>query len=216
MTRIFCLISLSSALAFGAEPRPQNIRLHIGPSIQPLVIIGEGWSQQFTFINVEYYQSGSSMPESTIGALRFIRSDGIDWPVPLKNYGVVNQIPVNLKPGQMLSVEAEVLNTPQVLGWAILDLPNSNSWGIYHSFTTFRKQLTGRPDFLTSVPFVDGLEDEWIIPFDNRDGKYPGIGVVNTSNLGSTTFRFDAYDSAGNLRRTFIKTIALRIWRGSP
>ena len=108
----------------------------------------------------------------------------------------------------MLTLETEVSWAPQQLGWALLDLSaNTNEWGIYHAFTVYRKQTEGRPDFMTSVPFVNDLEDEWIIPFDNLDGKYPGVGIVNSSTYSSTTFVFDAYEEDGGLILTFTKTV---------
>ena len=59
---------------------------------------------------------------------------------------------------------------------------------------------------MTTVPFVDGLEDEVIIPMDNRDGKYPGIGLVNSSTA-SGTFTLQIYDSSGVRRRDVTRTV---------
>jgi hypothetical protein len=63
------------------------------------------------------------------------------------------------------------------------------------------------PDLMTSVPFVDDLESDWIIPFDNTGGKYPGIALVNAGSRADT-FTLEVYDTAGNLRKTFKKTVA--------
>ena len=188
--------------AFSAPNQKHTSDYTIGPSVQPLVIYGEGWSQQFTIINVEYYQ-----PEPTIGILHFYRSDGQPWRIPLKGYGTTDQVAVNLQPGKMLVIQTEVSQQPQQLGWAALELSsNIDQWGIYHAFTTFRKQTPGSPDLMTSVPFVDGLEDEWIIPFDNTEGKFPGIAVVNAYSR-TDTFTFDVYDTTDTRRTTFQKTI---------
>ncbi len=115
----------------------------IGPSVQPLVIYGEGWTQKFTIINVDYYQGG----EPTVGTLRFYTRDGLPWRIPLKGRSAVDEVPVTLQPGQMFVLETEVSQQPQQLGWLSFTL-NSNvkQWGIYHAFTTFRKETPGRTD----------------------------------------------------------------------
>lgn len=195
------------AIAGGADGqgRRETSRYTIGPSIQPLVIFGEGWSQRFTIINVDYYDGG----EPTTGTLRFYTRTGEPWRLPIRDRGAVDSIPINLKSGEMASFETEVSQQAQQLGWALFDLPSSNAWGIYHSFTTFRKQTAGAPDLMTSVPFFDDLEDVAIVPFDNTGGKYHGLGIVN-SGTRSEDYRFEAYDVAGTLRKTFFRTVPAR------
>lgn len=170
------------------------------------MIYGEGWSQQFTIINVDYYQGG----EPTIGTLRFFTRTGQPWRLPIRGRGSVEQVPVNLSSGQMMTVETEVSQQEQQLGWALLDLPSSSAWGIYHAFSTFRKQTPGAFDLMTSVPFFDALEDEAIIPFDNTGGKYPGIGLVNNGTTGSETYTLEVFDMSGTPRKTIRKTVAAR------
>jgi hypothetical protein len=203
--RVISLLLIAVSL-FGAEKKDrtrQTSSYTIGPSIQPMIIFGEGWSQTFTLINVDYYDEG----EPTVGTLRFFTRDGQPWKLPLKVYGAVEQVPVNLRSGQMMMLETEVSQTSQQLGWAFLDLSsNTDEWGIYHAFTTYRKQSPGSPDLMTSVPFVDDLEDEWIIPFDNTGGKYPGIAYVNTSTTRDT-LTVDVYDKDGKLRKSFERTV---------
>src|SRR5216683_5975054 len=121
-----------------------------------MVILGEGWTQQFVFINVSYYTA-----EPTVGTLSFFTKDGQPWRIPIKSRGTVDHVSLNLRPGQMLMLETEVMTGSQALGWAAFDLSdNTNEWGIYHAYTIYRKQTAGQPDLMTSVPFVDGLEDE--------------------------------------------------------
>jgi len=204
--RAITILVLGVSLGLAEKPNLRSTSEYtIGPSLQPLVIVGEGWSQQFTIINVDYY----APPDPTTGILRFFDEKGTPWKIPIKGVGTVDQIPVNLKSGDMMMVETEVSGAPQKLGWAYLDLPSSSAWGIYHAFTTFRKETAGRPDLMTSVPFVDALEDDWMIPFDNRDGKYPGIAIVNNSSR-SETYTFEVHDVSGALRRSFTKTVAPR------
>jgi hypothetical protein len=210
MFKTLSFIALSiwcgAVVAHAAEVRPLTSKYTIGPSVQPLVIIGEGWSQQFVFTNVSYYSS-----EPTIGTLSFYTADGQPWKVPLKGRGSVDHVDLNIRPGQMVLLETETLRNSQTLGWAYFDLSNNTKeWGIYHAYTVYRKQTDGRPDLMTSVPFVDGLEDEWIIPFDNEGGKYPGIAVVNSNSASRTTFTFEVYDMDGSRLKTFTKTLAPR------
>ena len=93
----------------------------VGPSVQPMVIIGEGWTQQFTFINADYYQGG----ESTNGTLKFFTKDGKPWKVPLQRLGTTDHVDINLKPGQMLILDTEVSWAPQQLGWAYFELSSA-------------------------------------------------------------------------------------------
>jgi hypothetical protein len=183
--------------------RPLTSSYTIGPSIQPMIIIGEGWQQKIVIVNVSYYS-----PEPTVGMVHFYNKDGKAWKVPLQGYGLTDHVEVNLNPGQMIVLETEVSWNPQSLGWASFDLvSNTDQWGIYHAYTVFRKQTAGQPDLMTSVPLVDALEDNWIIPFDNTGGKFPGIALVNTSSYSTTDFLLSVYDTQGNLIKTISKTV---------
>ena len=170
LTALLLFLVLTGApVVSAADARKNTSAYTIGPSVQPMVITGEGWSQQFVFINVSYYS-----PEPTIGTLTFYTKDGQPWRLPIKGRGIVDHIDLNIRPGQMVMLETEVLTTPQSLGWAQFDLSrNTDEWGIYRAYTVYRKQTVGQPDLMTSTPFVDGLEDEWIIPFDNEGGNTP-------------------------------------------
>ena len=184
-------------------PSPRDSQYTIGPSVQPMIIVGEGWTQQFTFVNVSYYAA-----QPTVGTLSFYTQDGKPWKISLKNLGTVDHVAINLSSGQMLTIETVISAQPQQLGWASFDLSsNINQWGLYHAFTVYRKQMQGQPDLMTSVGFADGLEDEWIIPFDNTGGKYPGIALVNSNPVQTTTFSFQVFDTTGNAVKTFTKVV---------
>jgi hypothetical protein len=208
--RFAVVVALAVMSVRAVDPSRKNTSDYtIGESIQPLVIIGEGWSQTFTIVNVDYYEGG----EPTNGTLRFYDTQGQPWRVPLKGFGSVDWVPINLPSGRMVAFETEVSFNPQILGWARLELPDTNARGIYHAYTVFRKQTSGRPDLMTAVPFVDDIEDNLVIPFDTRDGKYPGVSLVNTWTRADTiTVR--AYDLSGAVRAEFSKTVAARgmVW----
>jgi hypothetical protein len=209
--KLLPLILLIFVTLAQGQIRPKTSKYTIGPSIQPLVIIGEGWSQQFVFVNCDYYGGG----DHTVGKFSFFTQDGKPWSIPLIGRGSVSEIAIDLRPGQMLMFETEVSFAPQKLGWAAFELVSDiNQWGIYSTYTVFRKQQDGRPDLITSVPFVDGLEDEWIIPFDNAGGKYPGIALVNTSTGSTARLFLIVTDISGIELKTISKSVAPRslVW----
>jgi hypothetical protein len=80
---------LSAQMMIGADDKSRReSRYTVGPSVQPLVILGEGWSQQFVLVNVSHYD-----PEPTVGSLAFYR-DGRPWRVPIKGRGSVDSISI--------------------------------------------------------------------------------------------------------------------------
>ena len=175
----------------------------MGPATQPLVIIGEGWSQQFIFTNTSY-----AGMQATVGALKFWTKDGRAWKVPLKNQGSLDYVTISLGPGKTVILETEVSWGQQQLGWASFALGyDANQQGPYHAFSVFRKQVAGQPDLMTSVPFVGGDENEWIVPFDNEDGKYPGIGLVNKYQFSSTVIELEVVDLNGMILKHIRKTV---------
>ncbi len=195
------LVSVSSlSSADKRSSRRDTSDYIIGDSVQPLVVLGDGWMQQFTFINVDYYQGG----ETTLGTLSFYTEKGQPWKLPLKGRGLTDRIEILLHPEEMLMLETDVSWSTLQIGWAYFDV---SATGNYHAFSVYRKQAEGRPDFMTSVPFVDGLEDEWIIPFDNDGWKYPGIALVNTSSYQTTTFTLSVVDVNGNVLKTISKPV---------
>jgi len=192
------------SVALAAQPRPHTSQYTIGPSVQPLVIIGEGWTQQLVIVNVDYYEKSS-----TVATLSFFTSTGQPWRIPLQGLGSVSQVPVSLAPGQMMVLETQLFTTPQQLGWANLDVNLATGQnGLYEAYTIFRNQQTGRPDLLTTASFVDALEDNWVLPFDDTQGRFPGIGIVNTNSFGLVeTYTLKVYDVSGPLIKTITKIV---------
>lgn len=203
MRKLLTLLALTLGL-LQAQQKREGSEYIVGPAIQPMVIYGEGWTQQFTLINVDYYQGG----QPTSGNLKFYTRDGQPWKLPIKGKGSVDTIAIRLTSGQMVIFETEVSEAPQQLGWAVFEV-NSSEYGIYHAYTTYRKQVAGRADLMASVPFVEDLEDEFVIPFDNRDGKYHGLGLVNNS-LSAQSFTMKVYDTNGTLRRAITRQVCTR------
>lgn len=170
--------------------KEKSIEPILGETFVPLVIVGEGWSQQVIIHNTDL---GG---EALTGTLKFFAANGDPWSVDLVDRGSNNQFFVTLLPGQMAIYETVVKQHGQILGFAHLDLDCC----AYHSAqTVFRKQTAGRPDLMTSMPLSDYGLRRLVVPFDNRGGKFAGVGVVNLN----TCFSFDCET---NLRYRFLDT----------
>jgi hypothetical protein len=185
------LISASGLLL---AQQSKSAELILGETFAPLVIIGEGWSQQIIIHNQD--REG----EALTGTLEFFTANGEPWTVDLLNQGSGNRFFVTLLPGQMAIYETVVKTHGQILGFAHLDLDCC----AYHSAqTVFRKQTAGRPDLMTSTPLADYGLRALHIPFDNRGGKFAGVGVVNLNTCFSfeceTRLRYRFRDMNGNV-----------------
>ena len=143
----------------------------------PLVIVGEGWSQKIILQNVD--------EQLTVrGMVVFSRQDGSLWRIPIKITNAAgtfdyidNFYLFDLAVGSMVMLETNVSYGPQELGVAYV-LNSEYGVGRFVGQTIYRKQVAGRPDLTTSIPLA-GLATDWLtIPFDNTDGKYPGVGVA--------------------------------------
>ncbi|MEI9813596.1 MAG: hypothetical protein WDO18_13540 [Acidobacteriota bacterium] len=142
LKRLLLAFSLA-AVCFGGHKRFSSESTY-GSSMQPMVIYGEGWTQQFTFINVDYYQSG----QPTVGTLRFFTNKGEAWKLPIKGLGLVDRVPINHNSGGMIIIETEISQAPQQLGWAYFlmsSLPGER--GDYHAYSAYLKQTSGAAGF---------------------------------------------------------------------
>ena len=169
----WCAATLSPLIAAEAE---RNTDSGLGDYYAPLVIVGEGWSQQIVINNVD------EDDESLIGELRFYRQNGDPWMIDLVGRGSTDRVFVTLRPDQMMIVETVVKQDPQTLGFAVLET-DCCAWHLAQ--TIFRKQAPGRPDLMTSMPLPQTTYGSTTIPFDNRGGKYAGVGVLNADTCYS-------------------------------
>ncbi len=64
----------------------------------------------------------------------------------------------------------------------------------------FRWQVAGKPDFESSVPITPSVQ-ELVLPFDNTNGFYMGVAVVNTS-IDTSFVQMVIRDVAGNVIST--------------
>jgi len=139
--------------------------------IVPLVVVGDGWSQRFVFLNVD-----DKLP--VVGTLQFYTKDGQPWQVQMKDQGTASIFLVNLQPGQTALFETVVKTTSQQLGWASLQL-TSQGMGDVFGQTIFRKQTAGLPDFMCSM-VLGGLGFAKMSAFfDNTGGNYTGMGILS-------------------------------------
>ncbi len=159
----------------------------------PLIIIGEGWSQQIVIQNVDE-------EESLTGTLKFFTAQGDPWPVELVGRGASDTFFITLLPGQMVVYETIVRFHPQILGYAYIDT-NCCPYNLIQ--TIFRRQEANRPDLMTSLAIGEDAFRSIHLMFDNRGGKYAGVGILNTRTCYSfsceTTFDLVFRDENGNV-----------------
>ncbi len=178
---------------WAAEPERKGLDNASFGGFVPLIIVGEGWSQQIMIKNVDD-------EEALTGTIKFFKADGSPWAVELRDRGTASEFFVTLFPGQMAVYETVVRTHPQVLGWAEID---TECCAYSHAQTIFRKQTPGRPDLMTSMVLGSDSIRRADIPFDNRDGKYAGVGVLVTESCYSfsceSTLRWRFKDPMGNI-----------------
>lgn len=145
---------------------------------QPLVIVGEGWSQQFVIQNVDNYHKFNFR-----GTLRFFDREGKPWPVDVVGRGRVTSVPLDIPVYGSATVTTVVYNFEQQLGWARVDVQERLDDRAYiHAHTIFRKQAPGRPDLMTSVPMSSIFADNAVVYFDNTAGNVTGLAILASSD----------------------------------
>lgn len=172
---VLALSCVGTILADESDTKELSVISTGSTKFVPLVIVGEGWSQQFLLKNVDDDDAAS-------GTIEFFTADGEPWEVELDGMGAKSLFFLNMLPGQMALLETAVKFDGQVLGFAKVDFgccPDVVAQSI------FRKQTQGRPDLLTSVPVTGDTSETLHIPFDNRDGKFAGVGILTTDSCFS-------------------------------
>lgn len=198
----FVICCLISGTLRAGEPISKELSVISTGSTKyvPLVIVGEGWSQQFLLKNVDD-------EDPAAGTIEFFKADGEPWDVEIQGMGVNSRFFINMNPGQMAFLETAVKFHGQVLGYAVLDFgccPDIVAQSI------FRKQAEGRPDLLTSVPVTGDTSEVLHIPFDNQDGKFAGVGLLATDGCFSfsceTKMRMRFRDANGTVFHEVTRT----------
>ena len=136
----------------------------------PLVVVGDGWSQQIVIQNVDE-------EEAMTGTLKFFTAEGEPWPVELIGRGTADTFFVTLLPGQLVMYESVPKFNPLLIGYAHID---ANCCPRSLIQTIFRRQETDRPDFMTSLAIEEDSSRDVHVLFDNRDGKFAGVGILTT------------------------------------
>jgi len=188
--------------AFADEPRQHRVS---EPSLsemvyQPLVIVGEGWSQEIIIQNIGPFRA---TPLS--GKLEFFDASGQPWAVDVQGYGKVTEVPIDVPVYGSLTVTTMVFQTPQVLGWARLQFAaDVNERNFFHAYTIYRRQIEGLPDQLTSAPLSNiTFGPDSVLYYDNTDGKFAGVALLNplTDKHNFVDFKVKIYDETGELLR---------------
>lgn len=167
---LLALLAVSPVMVVGQSKKEIGDLVSSSGKMIPLVIIGEGWSQQFILQNV-----GS---RTATGTIRFWAQDGSPWEVELVGRGTRSTFPISLLPDEIVILETKVEFHGQLLGTATVGFSEGDRTT---GQTIFRRQEDDRPDFITSFPLGEGTlrVGKLRIPFDNRDGKYAGVGLFH-------------------------------------
>ena len=171
----FALLLLGFSFLHGAEPEKALRPDLLTDAYVPLVIIGEGWSQQIVIQNAD-------AEEPIAGTLKFFTAFGDPWTVDLVDHGRADTFFVTLFPGQLVVYETVVSFEPQVLGYAHIELDCCKD---ALAQTIFRRQEANRPDLMTSFPIGEDSFRSVHVMFDNRGGKFAGVGILNTDSCFS-------------------------------
>ena len=141
----------------------------------PLVVVGDGWSQQIVIQNLDE-------EEAITGTLKFFTEGGDPWPVELVGRGTADTFFVTLFPGQMAMYETVPKFNTLLIGYAHIDTDCCPRSLIQ---TIFRRQETNRPDFMTSMAIEEDSFRSVHLLFDNRGGKFAGVGILTTRSCFS-------------------------------
>ncbi len=168
--------------------------------VLPLVIVGEGWSQQIVITCVD-----RSRP--CAGFLTFWGSSGEAWDIDLVGQSRAPLYPYVLQLGQTVVFETVVKQHPQILGWARAS-GSLEGLGDFLMQSVWRKQAPDRPDLMTSAiaSLPSFFPARTSVFFDSRGGKFAGVMILFSdicrffcNDLEPATFRGRAYDTDGNL-----------------
>jgi len=170
LLRLAAIIVLSGTALFADEANKAIAPDLLTEAYVPLVIIGEGWSQQIVIHNVDE-------EEAVTGTLKFFTAQGDPWEVELEGHGTADTFFVTLLPNQIVAYETVAKFHPQILGYAQIDTDCCPRSIIQ---TIFRRQEEDRPDLMTSLAIEEESLRAVRIPFDNRGGKFAGVGILNT------------------------------------
>ena len=175
MNRLLIVALIGLGFCFAAEPDKAIRPGLLTDAYVPLVIIGEGWSQQIVIQNVDE-------EDSVAGTLKFFTAQGEPWRVELIGRGKADTFFVTLLPSQMVVYETVVSFDPQILGYAHIDTDCCPRSLIQ---TIFRRQEASRPDFMTSLVIGEDSFRAVHLMFDNRGGKFAGVGILTTGSCFS-------------------------------
>ncbi len=163
--------------------------------VVPLVIIGEGWSQRIVLTDVDNSNVAA-------GTVQFYTQAGQPWTVNLTN-GEQNSIfAFSLQPGQTVIFETGVQQSPQILGWALIEETTSGVADLFGQ-TIFRKQRPGLPDFMSSMVLRGQAFQTLTVFFRQHRRQAHGHGDTDVSGLH--LFMRHPHPSSGYRPRAFRK-----------
>ncbi|MEN6533289.1 MAG: hypothetical protein ABFD89_06475 [Bryobacteraceae bacterium] len=166
-------------------------------SVLPHIADGNGWKTLITLVNMD--------SEAVEYALTFHSSGSSAlWSLDLAGVGKVNTVSGTIPIGG--SVFFETTNPPgaTATGWAQLENNYNNIGGM----AVFRFSPGDLQDTEAVVPFASKYDDDFYIPFDNRNGFVTSIAAVNPSTYSAATVFVEFRDASG--ARILLDTITLQ------
>jgi len=157
----------------------------------PHIAVNGGWNTEMIFVN--------SNNVAVNAQVNFIAGDGTPWEIPVLPAGAANaetvstlsiSIPANAK-----TVVQTVGNPANVVvgGWAQVVTPLPIT-----AFAEFGQPLNGQASngLTEAVAYSCGGSTSETVPFDNTNGQYFGVAVVNPANIPATV-TLTVYNTSG-------------------
>lgn len=190
------MFAMLSSFSLSGADRQKGIYVGLADSILPHIADGNGWKTLITLVNMD-----SKIVQYT---LTFRSSPaGQPWQLNIGGLGAVNTISGTIPIGG--SAFFETTNPPGTtsVGWAQLD-----TYDRIGGMAVFRFAPPGLQDTEAVVPFESEYDDDFLIPFDNRNGFVTSLALVNPSSYAVASVFVEFRDGAG--QRILLDTITLQ------
>jgi len=125
--------------------------------------------------------------------LRFYHTDGQPWPIALKGLGTFSVWTGTIPLGASLFLETPGTASSTTSGWAYLD-----TYDRIGGMAVFKTTSLPTHDAEAVVPLANEFDDQFYIPFDNRNGYVTSLAFVNPYEYWSVSVTLEFRDAAGN------------------
>jgi hypothetical protein len=129
---------------------------------------------------------------------------GQPWKLNIAGLGEVSTISGTIPIGGSAFFETTNPPGPTSVGWAQLDGNYDDIGGM----AVFRFSPGGLQDTEAVVPFASEFDDDFLVPFDNRNGFVTSMAIVNPSSYSVASVFVEFRDVTG--QRILLDTITLQ------